>query len=177
LYHYHYHYHIYIAYIETVDISVPADLIISGSVDNTINLWRKSDEANMFVLLRTLNGHSGDIHSVSISNDSKLIASGSGDRLIKIWKASTGELVSTLSGHAHWIYSVKFANTLKERILVTGSRDDSMIIWNLKEKNHRQINGHNNSVTSIAISQNNKFVCTGSADRTIKVWESQGILN
>ena len=185
VYYYHYYtYHIIIsAYIETVDISVTGDLIISGSVDNTINLWRKSDDTNgiktinQWVLLRTLSGHTGDIHSVCISDDSKLIASGAGDRQIKIWKSVTGELVNTLSGHNHWIYTVKFAHALNEMILISGSRDDSMILWNLKEKNHRQIHCHNNSVTSIAISHDNKFVVTGSADRTIKIWESQGILN
>jgi WD40 repeat protein len=69
------------------------DLIVSGSVDNTIILWRRSDDR--YIKMRTLRGHTGDIHSVSITDDSKLIASGSGDKTIKVSSLSSSSSSSS----------------------------------------------------------------------------------
>ena len=157
---------------ETVDINTSGDLICSGSVDNTIIIWRKGEVGNIYTNLRTLIGHHGDIHSCNFSDDGKLIASASGDKTIKIWKSSTGELMSTLKGHEHWVYAVRFLHSNRDRVVVSGGRDDKIILWNLKNKTNRLINAHNNSVTALAISQNNKFVVTGSSDKIIKIWEA-----
>jgi len=155
------------SYVESIEINNQMDLIVSGSVDNTIIMWRRTDDR--YVNLRTLRGHTGDIHSVSITDDSKLIASGSGDKTIKIWNTTNGDLVSTLRGHEHWVYSVKFLMSNSERILVSGGRDDRMIVWNLKENTNRIISAHNNSIFALSISH--QFVASGSSDKLIKVFD------
>ncbi len=42
-----------------------------------------------------------------------------------------------------------------------------------KAKNiaYKPIEGHNDWVNSVAISSNNKFIVSGSSDKTIRVWE------
>ncbi|KAK1425207.1 hypothetical protein QVD17_20554 [Tagetes erecta] len=44
-------------------------------------------------------------------------------------------------------------------------------VWHAPWKNYRVISGHLGWVRSIAFSPNNEWFCTGSADRTIKIWD------
>ncbi|KAI3729315.1 hypothetical protein L6452_17970 [Arctium lappa] len=44
-------------------------------------------------------------------------------------------------------------------------------VWHAPWKNYRVISGHLGCVRSIAFDPSNQWFCTGSADRTIKVWD------
>lgn len=65
----------------SVNFSPDGDLLITGSRDSLLKIWRVSDGN----LLTTLKGHTGDINSVDFSSDGRLIASGSQDGTVKIW--------------------------------------------------------------------------------------------
>lgn len=71
-----------------------ADLCVSGSVDQTIRLWRTSDGG----LLRTLNNHVNTVNKLvrqAPAADQNLdqIASSSDDRTVRIWQPRIGRLV------------------------------------------------------------------------------------
>jgi WD40 repeat protein len=44
-------------------------------------------------------------------------------------------------------------------------------VWHAPWKNYRVISGHLGWVRSIAFDPGNEWFCTGSADRTIKIWD------
>ncbi|WP_425475835.1 protein kinase domain-containing protein [Fischerella sp. JS2] len=153
-----------------------------------------SKDSDVF-LKRTLTGHSGSVISVAISPDGKTLASGSNDKTIKLWNLATGEQIRTLTGHSSWVISVAISPDGKT--LANGSSDNTIKLWNLAagEQIHTftEQQSNRNSLTrtgfvAVAFSpdgktlasgsydwssielDDEKYLASGSTDRTIKLW-------
>lgn len=66
-----------------------SDLILTGSVDDTVKCWKCDDEK--LVLQHIFEGHALGVFSVDVSHDGKVAASSSLDSNIKLWDLETGE--------------------------------------------------------------------------------------
>jgi len=68
------------------------------------------------------------------------------------------------------VTSVAFS--LNSLYLATGSDDNDIIIWNLKNGAIlKKLVGHTDSVTSIAFSPNSFYLATGSSGKIAIIWE------
>merc|ERR1712222_87425 len=89
-----------------------------------------------------------------------------------------------LHGHGDVVTSIVTGNAqnadAEDAILVSGSRDKSLIIWNLGKKNEglrrygeaeKSLTGHNHFVTDLAMSKCNSFVLSSSWDKTLRLWD------
>lgn len=86
-------------------------------------------------------------------------------------------LRGTLKGHTGWVTSIA---TFPENpdILLTGSRDKTLMMWNLTRGEHgnagyprRSLTGHNHFVQDIVISSDGQFALSGSWDATLRLWD------
>ena len=89
----------------SVTFSPDGTLVASGSVDNTLRLWRVYQGE----LLRTMTGHPFPVTEVAFSPNGTLLATGSYDGLVRLWRVSDGFLLDTLNGHAGWVLDVAFS--------------------------------------------------------------------
>ncbi|PWI65022.1 hypothetical protein PCL_07434 [Purpureocillium lilacinum] len=153
--------------IRSVAFSYDSALVLSGSHDKTIRVWRTATGE----CIQTLEGHDGWVFSVALSHDSTLVASGSEDKTIRVWRMATGECIQTLKGHDNWVTSVAFSHD--SVLLASGSDDHTIRVWRTATGECVQtFEGHGDAVESVAFSHDSALMASGSDDHTIRLWHT-----
>ncbi|CUM65503.1 uncharacterized protein PRCAT00003148001 [Priceomyces carsonii] len=176
--------------VTTVAVSPDGQLIAAGSLDRTVRVW---DSTTGFLVERldsgneNGNGHEDSVYSVAFSTHGKQIASGSLDRTVKLWnlegnqdprsqsgtsKKSSCEV--TYVGHKDFVLSV--CSTPNNEYILSGSKDRGVIFWDQLSGNPLlMLQGHRNSVISVAVSLNSQgtlgIFATGSGDCKSRLWK------
>ena len=79
-------------------------------------------------------------------------------------------MLSRLSGHTNYVYSCCF---LSESLVVTGSNDKTLKVWDLATQAERHtIAEHTEAVYALDVHPSLQFFASGSADGTVRVWRS-----
>jgi WD40 repeat protein len=156
--------------------------IISGSADNTIQVW---DAGTGDGIVRPLEGHTYRINSVTFSPDGKYIALGSYDkknpslgcedrkmccRAIRVTLMALQHILDIVIGstllHSH--------RTAGAKHIASGFANNTIRIWDAETGDVvGPLNGHAGRVDSVAFSQDGKHVVSGSYDHTIRVWDAR----
>ncbi|OAQ62508.1 vegetative incompatibility protein HET-E-1 [Purpureocillium lilacinum] len=153
--------------VSSVAFSHDSALVVSGSLDKTVRLWR----ANEGECIQVLKGHREWVNSVAFSHDSALVASASDDQTVRLWRADADTYVPELEGHRSRVCSVAFSHDLA---LVASASDDQMVrLWRANTGECIQVlEGHRGRVNSVAFSYNSALVVSASADRTVRLWRT-----
>ncbi|PVF94835.1 WD40 repeat-like protein [Serendipita vermifera] len=189
--------------IYSLDFSYDGHLIVSGSGDKTARIWDMetgnatilsiSDVANTDGDVTMSEGVASDagVTSVAISPDGKLVAAGSLDTIVRLWDVRTGTLLERLKGHRDSVYSVAF--TPDGQGLVSGSLDKTLKYWELNIRDGKPTSaverergekyakcllnfvGHKDYVLSVAISDDGRWIVSGSKDRGVQFWDKNGV--
>jgi WD40 repeat protein len=153
------------AQVLSVVFSPDGSLVASGSVDDTMRLWRTKEGT----LLRTMQGHPFPILSLAFSPNGALLASGSYDGLVRIWRVSDGRLVQTLEGHAGRILSLGFSPS--GNTLVSCSDDFTVRLWRMLDgKLLRTIDEGMATINDITFSPDGNLLAWAEANGNVRVW-------
>jgi WD40 repeat protein len=143
------------ASVNSVAFSPDGKQVVSGSDDNTVQLW----DAATGAALQTLKGHSASVSSVAFSPNNKQVVSGSDDNTVQLWDATTGAALQTLKGHSASVYSVAFSPDGKQ--VVSGSDDNTVQLWDAATGAALQtLEGHSAYVSSVAFSPDGNLLPT-----------------
>ena len=91
--------------------------------------------------------------------------------------------MGVLKGHSDRVSCLAAGHCLKEDkdtpLLISGSRDNTLIIWKLYNDNvdgyygvpQKTLNGHNHFVSDLALANENNMVISSSWDTTLRLWD------
>lgn len=177
--------------IHAIAFSPNGRLLASGSYDKTVKVWEipaapLSASSLSTTAKFTLNGHTHWVESVAFSPDGHTLASSSRDCTIKLWSVNTGDCQNTLTGHTHPIYAIACApyptdtesppgncSTESPYLLISGSGDQTVRLWNNNGECIRVLQGHTSWVSSVAISPDGLVIASGSEDQSVRLWDSR----
>jgi platelet-activating factor acetylhydrolase IB subunit alpha len=96
---------------------------------------------------------------------------------IRVWNVATGQSISILRAHTHVVEFITFApvpenETETKQVLLSGSRDNSVIVWELGNSTPiSTLRGHDNWVRDGVILSGGKYAITCSDDHSMKIWD------
>lgn len=132
--------------------SSPSTYILTGSADRSIRLYNPSrpppaaptsalEPPKATQLIQTYSAHGYEVLSISVAADNASFASVGGDRSVFLWDVATAQTIRRLGGnqgHTARVNDVCFCGE-GDSVLVSGSFDASVRIWDVKSKNVKPI--------------------------------------
>ncbi|KIK33731.1 hypothetical protein CY34DRAFT_99100, partial [Suillus luteus UH-Slu-Lm8-n1] len=114
--------------------------------------------------------HPDGVWGVSFSKDSQLISTSCQDKLVRTWTL-VPHVTMILKGHEKHVNDVAFI--LGTRLLVSGSNDKSLRVWNLDTGKQvgEPLLDHDDMVWRIAASSDGRWIVSGGYNGSILVWE------
>ncbi len=152
-------------------------LFSAGCMDATLHLW----DVATGDCLRTLKGTPYSTISICLSADNLYLLTGScarveeilleTDKNLRLWNLTTEKLHqlsrsdSSRGGRVHCLSS--------DKKWVVSEKQTILELWSLETGEcHRVFEGHRGGVSSLCISMDNRWILSGSWDKTVRLWDS-----
>lgn len=154
-------------------------LTFGASVWETVTGWEK------FALL----GANQRVNQLALDGESaRLITANSQDK-VTVWSMTASRDVLTLELGNHKLFFADLAFSPDGRWLVSSNLAGNILVWDFprllemgKQHQHNPggavlvkefVSGHGDMINSLAFSPDGKWLATSSADRTVKLWDSE----
>ncbi|KAJ2813786.1 hypothetical protein H4S07_000406 [Coemansia furcata] len=147
-----------------------AQLLASGSSDNTVRIW-DTDSAECLAVLR---GHTSRIWDICVDRAGSTLFSASGDGSVKVWdirdlhKPQCLHTITADDGGD--IYSVSL-NPLESHIIMAGYDRKIRLYDRVTGRVVQTFHGHDLSVAQAIANPLGNLIISGSKDQTIRFWD------
>ena len=157
--------------------------IATGSVDETIKIWKINIEKNKISLNKELKGHTDSILCIKDFPKLNCFCSTSADNTLKLWNCKSLKCISTLIFHTKCVLSCSY-NPLGKQEIFSGGEDLIIVIWTKKgEKdkdlenyeNRYVLKGHKKRISALTYIDDYDYLASGSDDKTLRIWELKNI--
>ncbi|GAB1191722.1 Nuclear distribution protein nudF [Aspergillus pseudonomiae] len=165
------------------------NLLVSASRDNDMRIW----DVTTGYCVKTINGHTDWVRDVSISFDGRFLFSTGQDMTARLWDISTVSNIEhkrTMLGHENFIECCAFApptsyqflaplaglgkrpsSTNGADFMATGSRDNTIKIWDSRGMCLMTLVGHDSWVQALVFHPAGKYLLSVSDDKTLRCWD------
>lgn len=158
--------------VNAVAWSLNGQYILAASDSGNVELWTGGDLTNV----HTISGFIGYVNTLAwapgtdMSASPTYFATGSSDSSITIQNIKD-DSSKTLTHQVGPITSIAYSPD--GWYLATGSRDQSVIIWDMQtyQRIYAKYQGHSGVVTSVIWLPNGVYLASASTDQTVTIWE------
>lgn len=165
------------------ELSEEVTFDITANNNVTLKIWSRDGEP-----IKTIDRENIEqVNDLAVSPDGSSFFTahghflyGQGDNMVRMWNTD-GLLISELKGHIDVVTCV--AVSPDSEVVVSGSRNGEIIIWDLKEKRSLILGASVSSINDIAFSPCGRLFATvsgeyagGEGDETVKIWTRDGRL-
>lgn len=151
--------------VETVSYSDDGRWIVTSGQDATLRIWDVASSK----LLRTIELDDGPALTVALSGTKALTGHGNGR--IVLWDLEKAEKISTFQRNEARIWSVAFSPGNPDRF-AAASHDWKVALWDIHTPSApvHIFEGHESAAQAVAFSPRGPRFASGSADKTVKLW-------
>lgn len=145
----------------------PNGVLATAGKDRIITLW---DTAGGNIV-RTLEGHTADIHALVYSPSGRSLVSAGADRTLRVWDLVRGEEVAALAGHRETILALAYS--ADGRWLASSDAAHTIRIWDAQTLAPvRAVTDVHQPVLSLVFSRDGTWLAAGAADHAIHVFDT-----
>lgn len=151
--------------VRSVAFSYDGENILSGGDDSHCILWnRKSGQKiETFKIDHKVN-------AVAFASDCQAFVCAN-DKFLKLYNISPKKTLASFESHTDIVTSVAYTQFGNK--IVSGSLDNTIILWNLHGTVLKIFEGHSETIRSVGFSVDGTKIISCANDKTIKVWEQQ----
>ncbi|KAF2465208.1 WD40 repeat-like protein [Lindgomyces ingoldianus] len=153
-----------------------SDFILTGSSDRTIRLFNISrapvdSKVPNAGLVKKFSAHGHEVLSIAVSQGNDKFISTGGDKTVFFWDVATAQTLRTWRGHGGRVNACAFGGE-DESVVVTGSWDGTVKIWDVKSNNPKPIITLNDAKDSISdVCVFDADIISGSVDGRVRHYD------
>jgi elongator complex protein 2 len=164
-------------------------LLLSGSVDKTVRIWKKSMGSEHYICVQVISDHTSSINCVAVAVGSNIFASGSADASIKIWsldESHTASLRQSITVSPRFFPLAMALSPLENApnsyVLATAGTKDIIQLYVLDSRRRSEfklestLSGHEGWIRSLEFAHENQdshsdlILSSASQDKYIRLW-------
>ncbi len=125
-------------------------------------------------------GHRGEIHSIAVSRDYRIV-SASEDKTLCVFRPMDRAPLRMYMHPDPIRVVVCTPKTAEMNLAIVGCAKGNLYVWDLDDQDKKKVkpplkHGDDTAITSLAISQDGKFLASGARDGSIKLWKIETTL-
>jgi WD40 repeat protein len=157
-------------------LSAKGDRLLSGGADKLAKLW----DAQTGKLISAYEGHTNHVLSVAFNKDGTQFATAGADREVKVWDVASREQDVSL-GDKKVAFTGSYWTPDGKSLAVVTEKGGGSVYTELKKHvgtersetaKERRLSGVNETLTSVVITADSKWVFAGGFDGKVYVWDA-----
>ncbi|SJX65915.1 uncharacterized protein SRS1_16468 [Sporisorium reilianum f. sp. reilianum] len=146
--------------------------LISASSDRTVKVWNPHDPQHS-LSPHVLGTHKDYVKALAHASESGYVASGGFDKCIKLWDIREARAAPMLELDDKAVKTSVYALSVNPSgsVIALGSPEQHVKVWDPRSgKKCAELGGHTDNVRAVLVSEDGRFLLSGSADSTVRLW-------
>jgi len=156
-----------------IAVSPDGKWLAAGGTDRAVRVWDLTAGVANARLDQTVENHADWVLGVTISNDGRYLVTAGRDKTAKVWDLRAKESVVTFPEHQNIVYGVAVKGDGSAGFSV--GADKQLRTWKPggEGKQVKNAGGHGDEVFRVIFHPKQPMLATSSADKTVRLWNSE----